>query len=71
MRSLLGASGVLVALLAGLDMLLMRPAAHVFALRSGLGSRPGRILVTLLPGLHVLFVRAATGVLSFRLRLGS
>ena len=67
MRSLLGASGVLVALLAGLDMLLMRPAAHVFALRSG--ARPGRVLVALLPSLDVLFVRAATGVLTPRLRL--
>ena len=69
MRSLLGASGVLVALLAGLDMLLMRPAARVLAL--GSGARPGRVLVALLPSLHVLFVRAATGVLAFRLRLGS
>src|SRR5271155_4241681 len=70
-RSLLGTSGVLVALLAGLDMLLMRPAAHVFALRFGVGARSRRVLVALLPSLHVLFVRAARGILPLRLRLGS
>ena len=60
MRSLLGASGVLVALLPSFHVLFVRAATGVLAFRLRLGSRMGRVLVALLAGLYVLLMRAAS-----------